>query len=67
VLNKRKSERRTEYWNEPEGSAWRLALANTQIEQLRAELIATRESWSWKLTRPLRFVARTFAQIFGQR
>jgi hypothetical protein len=61
--NQRRVERRTEYWPEPGDMGTLLASANDEIAHLRSELFAVWGSPSWKLTRPLRGIAKLFRRL----
>lgn len=58
----RKVERRTEYWPESWDLETVLARANGEIAHLKSELFAVWGSPSWKLTRPLRGIAKLFTR-----
>ncbi|MBD3795974.1 MAG: hypothetical protein IE881_08635, partial [Epsilonproteobacteria bacterium] len=44
---------------------YRVGVLNQEIENLKNELVSLYTSKSWKMTRPLRSLARSLRRIFG--
>ncbi len=62
VLNERKTQIRHDFWPDVSELESRLADSEREIASLKSELIAVWGSPSWKITRPLRGIAKLFTR-----